>query len=125
MTGAIFCDTRPATIIRSDWRGEPRKTSAPKRAMSKRLALIDIISMAQQARPKLIGQIDDFRAQFTALSSWANMIPSQPAPPALSAVEGLISAGPDSPALSAVEGPPASFVCASPMRVFYTLDRKS
>ena len=33
-TGAIFRDSRPATIIRSDWRGEPRNTSAPKRAMS-------------------------------------------------------------------------------------------
>jgi hypothetical protein len=27
-----------------------------------------IISMAQQAKPKVIGQMDDFRAQFTSLS---------------------------------------------------------
>jgi hypothetical protein len=33
-TGAIFRDSRPAMIMRSDWRGEPRKTSAPNRAMS-------------------------------------------------------------------------------------------
>mgnify|MGYP006997611474 CR=1 FL=1 len=34
IAGAIFRESRPATIIRSDWRGEPRNTSAPKRAMS-------------------------------------------------------------------------------------------
>ena len=78
MTGAIFCDTRPAMIIKSAWRGEPRKTSAPKRAMSNRAADIDIISMAQQARPKDIGQRDDLRAQFTALSSLAKISPSKP-----------------------------------------------
>jgi len=32
--GAIFRERRPATIIKSDCRGEPRNTSAPKRAMS-------------------------------------------------------------------------------------------
>ena len=32
--GAILCDTRPDTIIRSAWRGEERNTSEPKRAMS-------------------------------------------------------------------------------------------
>src|SRR5215203_726262 len=68
-TGAIFRDSRPATIIRSDWRGEPRKTSAPKRAMSYRDALIAIISMAQQARPNVTGQIDERRAQRTTLST--------------------------------------------------------
>src|SRR5919201_2235362 len=62
-TGAIFWDTRPATIIRSACLGEARKTSEPKRAMSKREALVAIISMAQQARPKVTGQIDDSRAQ--------------------------------------------------------------
>ena len=62
-TGAIFSVTVPATIIRSDWRGLGRKTSAPKRAMSKRAAELAIISIAQQARPKVSGQIDDLRAQ--------------------------------------------------------------
>src|SRR5438128_1446219 len=33
-TGAIFLVTVPATIIRSDWRGDARNTSAPNRAMS-------------------------------------------------------------------------------------------
>src|SRR5215471_11578643 len=79
MTGAILLDTRPAMIIRSDCRGEPRKTSAPKRAMSNREALIDIISMAQQASPKLIGQIEFLRAQFTARSSVVSRKPSDEA----------------------------------------------
>src|SRR6202035_1400979 len=76
MTGAIFCERRPATIIRSAWRGDGRKTSAPKRARSKRAAAMDIISMAQQARPKPSGQMELLRAQFTALSRVVKMIPS-------------------------------------------------
>src|SRR5580698_9981336 len=76
MTGAIFTDTRPAIIIKSDWRGEPRNTSAPNRAMSYREDAIDIISIAQHARPNDIGQIELRRAQFTTLSSDANKIPS-------------------------------------------------
>src|SRR5882724_8446986 len=76
MIGAIFCERRPATIIRSAWRGDGRKTSAPKRATSKRAAAMDIISIAQQARPKPRGQIELLRAQFTALSSVVKMIPS-------------------------------------------------
>src|SRR5579862_4728694 len=53
-------------IIRSDWRGEPRITSAPNREISKREPIIDIISMAQHARPKLIGQIAFLRPQLIA-----------------------------------------------------------
>src|SRR3954447_1917229 len=68
-TGAIFRERRPAMIMRSDCRGEARKTSAPNRATSYREALIDIISMAQQARPKVHGQIADFRAQLTTFST--------------------------------------------------------
>src|ERR1700678_2562199 len=79
MTGAIFCETRPAIIIRSDWRGEPRTTSAPNRAISKRDADIDIISMAQHAKPKLIGQIEFLRAQLTAWPSVVNTMPSDKA----------------------------------------------
>src|SRR5215468_1825721 len=63
-------------IIRSDWRGDGRKTSAPKRATSKRDAPIDIISMAQQARPKVIGQMELRRTQFTTASSEASTTPS-------------------------------------------------
>ncbi len=61
-TGAILSVTAPATIIRSDWRGLGRKTSAPKRAISKRDVEDAIISIAQQARPNVNGQIADFRA---------------------------------------------------------------
>ena len=63
-------------IIRSDWRGEGRNTSAPKRAISKRDAPIDIISMAQQARPKVIGQMEFLRIQLTAESSVVRTTPS-------------------------------------------------
>src|SRR4051794_32449108 len=66
ITGAILFDTRPAMIIKSDCRGEPRITSAPKREMSYREAIMDIISMAQQASPKLIGQMEFLRAQLIA-----------------------------------------------------------
>src|SRR5207245_9032372 len=48
----------------------------PNRATSKRAADMDIISMAQQARPKLSGQMELLRAQFTALSSEVKMMPS-------------------------------------------------
>jgi len=37
--------------------------------MSKREPIIDIISMAQQARPKLIGQMAFLRPQLTTLPS--------------------------------------------------------
>src|SRR5262245_12508760 len=67
-TGAILRDRRPATIIRSDWRGDPRKTSAPKRAMSYRPQLIAIISIAQHARPNVTGQMADRRAHWTLFS---------------------------------------------------------
>src|SRR5579871_4568966 len=79
MTGAILLETRPAMMIRSDWRGEPRKTSAPKRAISNREALIDIISIAQHAKPKDMGQIEFLRAQFTALSKVVKTNPSDAA----------------------------------------------
>ena len=62
-------ETRPAIIIRSAWRGVARNTSAPKRAISKRLADMAIISIAQQASPKVIGQMLFLRAQLMALST--------------------------------------------------------
>ena len=43
--------TVPATIIRSDCRGEKRMTSEPNREISNRLAPAAINSMAQQASP--------------------------------------------------------------------------
>src|SRR4029453_230571 len=68
-TGAILRDSRPATIMRSACRGEARKTSAPKRAMSYRPQLIAIISMAQHARPNVTGQMADRRAHCTIFST--------------------------------------------------------
>ena len=52
--------------------------------MSKREALIDIISMAQHARPKVMGQSEFFRAQFNAWSSVVSRMPSEAAAAALS-----------------------------------------
>src|SRR6185437_6429247 len=68
MTGAIRRHTVPATIIKSDCRGEPRNTPAPNRSISYREETAAIISMAQQASPKVIGQREPFLAQFTAFS---------------------------------------------------------
>src|ERR1700682_24505 len=79
MTGAILFETRPAIILRSDCRGDPRKTSAPKRAISNRDALIDIISIAQHANPNDIGQMEFLRAQLMALSSVVMSRPSEEA----------------------------------------------
>src|SRR5512132_746062 len=67
--GAIFSTTVPATIIKSDWRGVPRKTSAPKRERSCRASMTAIISIAQQASPNCIGQIEERRAQLMTEST--------------------------------------------------------
>src|SRR3712207_9508419 len=67
MTGAIFCERRPETIIRSAWRGLERNTSEPKRARSNREAVEAIISIAQQARPNVTGQSDVSRLQSAIL----------------------------------------------------------
>src|SRR3990172_7257557 len=69
MIGAIFRQTVPATIIRSDCRGEARNTPAPYRSMSCRDDTEVIISIAQHARPKVIGQSEDLRAQLITLST--------------------------------------------------------
>src|SRR5262245_52796541 len=68
-TGAIFSTTVPATIMRSDWRGVPRNTSAPKRARSCRASITAIISIAQHASPNCIGQIALRRAQLITEST--------------------------------------------------------
>src|ERR1700761_2442429 len=67
-TGIIFMATRPATIIRSHWRGVNRMTSAPKRAMSNRLAPTAISSIPQQAVANGIGQRLYLRHQLTTES---------------------------------------------------------
>src|ERR1700757_2270757 len=76
ITGAILFETPPAMIIRSDWRGDGRKTSAPKRAISKRAAPIDIISIAQQANPNVMGQMELLRIQLIAASRVVSTTPS-------------------------------------------------
>ena len=45
---------------------------------------MDIISMAQQASPNVMGQMEFLRAQLTALSSVVNRMPSEAAAAALS-----------------------------------------
>jgi hypothetical protein len=67
--GAILMLTRPDRISRSAWRGEARNASNPKRAMSSRAPTTDIISIAQQASPKVSGKNELPRAQSTARSS--------------------------------------------------------
>src|SRR5439155_23112576 len=59
--------TGPDTIMRSECRGEAQGTM-PKRSTSKRDANVAIISIAQQARPNVTGQIDDLRAQLKIFS---------------------------------------------------------
>src|SRR5579859_3823496 len=56
-TGAILRLTRPATIIRSLWRGEARMSSMPKRDKSLLGMTVLIISIAQQASPNSIGHM--------------------------------------------------------------------
>src|SRR5258706_9058442 len=65
--GAILMVTVPETIMRSEWRGEAHGTM-PKRSTSKREAKVAIISIAQQARPKVTGQMDELRAQLKIFS---------------------------------------------------------
>ena len=67
-TGIIFMATRPATIIRSHWRGLNRITSAPNRAMSNRLAPTAISSIPQQAVANGIGHRLYLRHQLTTAS---------------------------------------------------------
>src|SRR5688572_10700668 len=66
--GAILMFTVPDTIIRSECLGEAHGT-IPRRSTSKREAKVAIISIAQQARPNVTGQTDDFRAQLKKASA--------------------------------------------------------
>ena len=67
-TGAIFCETLPATIIKSACLGDALKTSIPYLAKSYLALPAAIISIAQHARPKVTGHIDCVRDHLTALS---------------------------------------------------------
>src|SRR5919112_1471877 len=68
-TGAILIEMRPERMRRSAWRGEARNASKPNRATSTRPPTIDIISIAQHARPKVSGKSALDCAQRTALST--------------------------------------------------------
>src|SRR5450432_3242458 len=68
ITGSIVFVTVPAMIIQADWRGDARKI-IPKRSRSLWEAPVAIISIAQHAKPKVIGQMEDFRDQLTKRSS--------------------------------------------------------
>jgi hypothetical protein len=83
-----LCATRPETISRSAWRGDERKTSAPKRALSYRDETIDIISIAQQARPNVSGQIELPCAQCTALATVVSISLSSSSPSSSSKTPG-------------------------------------
>src|SRR3954466_11191335 len=61
--------------MRSACRGEARKTSMPKRARSYRPAPDAIISIAQQASPKVAGHSDDLRVQLTSFSTDVSRTP--------------------------------------------------
>src|SRR5687768_134320 len=76
MRGAIFLVTVPGTIMRSHWRGDARDTSEPKRLMSKFEPCVEIISMAQQARPKVKGQSEFERPQLKILEATVTRMPS-------------------------------------------------
>src|SRR3954447_12536220 len=61
--------------MRSACRGEARKTSMPKRARSYRPAPDAIISIAQQASPKVAGHSEDLRVQLTSFSTLVSRTP--------------------------------------------------
>src|SRR5436305_5631083 len=62
--------------MRSACRGVARNAPAPKRSRSKREAPTAIISMAQHARPKVIGQIEFLRPQLMKKSRLVTIRPS-------------------------------------------------
>src|SRR5271165_2144277 len=73
--GAIFLVTVPETMSRSACLGEGRKTSEPKRAMSKRAIDAAIISIAQQASPNCSGQTELLRPQLWSSSMLVSRMP--------------------------------------------------
>src|SRR6266540_1585783 len=74
--GAIFFVTVPDTIITSDCLGDGQGTM-PKRSRSCRAMNVDIISIAQQASPKVSGHSDDLRPHAISQSAGICMIPGK------------------------------------------------
>src|SRR6056297_3894325 len=81
--GAILLQSVPATIITSDWRGLGLNTT-PNRSRSYLDAPACIISIAQQASPKVIGHMLPVLAQLIRAST---LVVAQPRP-----MSGLLSA---------------------------------
>src|SRR5438309_245812 len=73
---AILNVTVPATIIRSACRGVARNAPQPNRSRSKRDEPTAIISIAQQARPKVMGQMEFLRPQLMKKSRLVTISPS-------------------------------------------------
>src|SRR5215217_5165463 len=65
---AILVETVPETIMTSACLGEAAKKPAPKRSRSLWAMPVDIISMAQHAKPNCSGQSEFLRAQLKSLS---------------------------------------------------------
>lgn len=85
--GAILLVRVPATIIQSDCLGLGLKM-IPNLSKSYLAAPVCIISTAQQARPKVIGQIDPRRAQFIRSSTFEITNSAVFDKPSAEAVEG-------------------------------------
>src|SRR3954463_5569448 len=83
-------------MMRSDCLGLGRNIPAPKRSISNRDAPVAIISIAQQARPNVMGQRADFRAQLNRESTVVVMI--------FFSNRSSIQAGINSPGLRPVQG---------------------
>src|SRR3989338_36683 len=75
MQSPIFTQIVPATIITSHCLGDARNTPAPNLSISKRGAPVLIISIAQQARPKVRGQREEALPHFNTLSPVVRTIP--------------------------------------------------
>src|SRR3989338_5706566 len=75
MQPPIFTQIVPATIITSHCLGDARNTPAPNLSISKRGAPVLIISIAQQARPKVRGQREEALLHFNTLSPVVRTIP--------------------------------------------------
>src|SRR5260370_10728780 len=73
--GAIFWLAGPATIIRSAWRGVFDARSMPNLARSWRGPPVDMRSIPPQARPKMAGPTELFRAYPATLSALVGRIP--------------------------------------------------
>src|SRR3989338_209155 len=78
MHSPILTQIVPATIMTSHCRGLARKTPDPIRSISNFEAPVAIISIAQQERPNVKGQIEELSAQLKSSSVLAIIISPPP-----------------------------------------------